>query len=78
MDFIDLKVILDTHWDIFKSHFEQVHQSEEVSKRNFLEEFERIYRLRNQCMHPLKKKGLDAEDFNHLQNFCKKIDRFIA
>jgi hypothetical protein len=75
-NFLDLQRIIETRWDLFKSDAERLEKF--PGKPQFLKQFVMINTLRNQIMHPLKRKPLGPDDFQFFTSFSAMIDELVG
>lgn len=71
---IDLKDIIEKRWHLFQIHAERLDKF--PGKAQLIKYLEELNRLRNQIMHPLKRKPLGQEDFEFLSEFSRRLEQF--
>lgn len=69
----DLKAIMEKQWEeIFKTDFQRINPEAQNNKL-FLEQFERLKKLRNEIMHPLRGQVWDDSDFQFVRRFAEIV-----
>ena len=76
LNFLDLKGIFSNRWSLFQSDAERLKKF--PGKTQLLNYFQQLNNLRNQIMHPLKRKPLGQDDVQTLRNFSDMVNELIS
>lgn len=68
--FMHLHLIFDKKWAVLSAALPQQYQN---AKQEFLDSLKRLNRIRNRVMHPVKGFTFDAEDFDFVRDFHRRV-----
>ena len=78
IDFLDLREVIkhDKNREFFKPVFESLNSDYKDPQSEFHQKLERVNRIRNNIMHPLKRLAPSHEDMDTLEQFLEFVRKF--